>query len=127
MYNILICDDERDIVAALEIYLSAEGYGIYKAYTGMEALRILDEAPIHLVLMDIMMPGMDGISATVKLRERYNVPVIFLTAKSETDDKILGLTVGGDDYITKPFSPLEVIARVKSQLRRYATLGGIEK
>ncbi|MBO5257543.1 MAG: response regulator, partial [Clostridia bacterium] len=100
MYNILICDDERDIVAALEIYLSAEGYGIYKAYTGMEALRILDEAPIHLVLMDIMMPGMDGISATVKLRERYNVPVIFLTAKSETDDKILGLTVGGDDYIT---------------------------
>ena len=127
MYNILICDDERDIVAALEIYLSSERYGIYKAYTGMEALRILDEHPIHLVLMDIMMPGMDGISATVKLRESSNVPVIFLTAKSEMDDKILGLTVGGDDYITKPFSPLEVIARVKSQLRRYATLGGIEK
>ncbi len=127
MYNILICDDERDIVAALEIYLSSENYTIYKAYTGMEALHVLDEAPIHLVLMDIMMPGMDGISATVKLRERYNVPVIFLTAKSEMDDKILGLTVGGDDYITKPFSPLEVIARVKSQLRRYATLGGIEK
>lgn len=127
MYNILVCDDERDIAAALEIYLSAEGYGIYKAYTGMEALRILDEHPIHLILMDIMMPELDGISATVKLRERYNVPVIFLTAKSETDDKILGLTVGGDDYITKPFSPLEVIARVKSQLRRYATLGGIEK
>lgn len=127
MYNILVCDDERDIVAALEIYLSAEGYTIYKAYTGMEALRILDEADIHLVLMDIMMPGMDGISATAKLRERYNVPVIFLTAKSEMDDKILGLTVGGDDYITKPFSPLEVIARVKSQLRRYAMLGGIEK
>ena len=127
MYHILVCDDERDIVSALEIYLSAEGYGIYKAYTGMEALRILDEAEVHLVLMDIMMPGMDGISATVKLRERYNVPVIFLTAKSEMDDKILGLTVGGDDYITKPFSPLEVIARVKSQLRRYAMLGGIEK
>ncbi len=127
MYNILVCDDERDIVAALEIYLSSENYAIYKAYTGMEALRILDEADIHLVLMDIMMPGMDGISATVKLRERYNVPVIFLTAKSEMDDKILGLTVGGDDYITKPFSPLEVIARVKSQLRRYAMLGGIEK
>lgn len=127
MYNILVCDDERDIVAALEIYLSAEGYAIYKAYTGMDALRVLDENEIHLVLMDIMMPGLDGISATVKLRERYNVPVIFLTAKSEMDDKILGLTVGGDDYITKPFSPLEVIARVKSQLRRYATLGGIEK
>lgn len=127
MYNILVCDDERDIAAALEIYLSAEGYTIYKAYTGMEALQILDEADIHLILMDIMMPGMDGISATAKLRERYNVPVIFLTAKSEMDDKILGLTVGGDDYITKPFSPLEVIARVKSQLRRYAMLGGIEK
>ena len=127
MYNILICDDERDIVAALEIYLSSENYTIYKAYTGMEALRVLDEAPIHLVLMDIMMPGMDGISATVKLRERYNVPVIFLTAKSEDTDKILGLTVGADDYITKPFNPLEVIARVKAQLRRYAWLGGMDK
>ncbi|MGN1346024.1 MAG: response regulator transcription factor [Eubacteriales bacterium] len=127
MYHILVCDDERDIVAALEIYLSAEGYRIFKAYTGEEALRILEEKEIHLVLMDIMMPGLDGISATARLRERWNVPVIFLTAKGEMDDKILGLTVGGDDYITKPFSPVELIARVKSQLRRYATLGGIEK
>lgn len=127
MYNILVCDDEKDIVAALKIYLSGSEYYVYEAYDGQSALNLLEKEDIQLVLLDIMMPGMDGISATVKLRERYNVPVIFLTAKSEMDDKILGLTVGGDDYITKPFSPLEVIARVKSQLRRYATLGGIEK
>ncbi len=127
MYNILVCDDERDIVSALDIYLSAEGYCIYKAYTGEEALQVLAANEIHLILMDIMMPVMDGISATVKIREKYNVPVIFLTAKGEMNDKILGLTIGGDDYITKPFSPLEVIARVKSQIRRYAMLGGLEK
>lgn len=129
MYNILICDDERDIVSALEIYLSAEGYGIYKAYTGREAIDVLENSGciIHLILMDIMMPDMNGLEATAKIREDYNVPIVFLTAKSEMDDKILGLGIGGDDYITKPFSPIEVIARIKSQLRRYATLGGIDK
>ena len=127
MANILICDDERDIVTALKIYLSAEGYGLYEAYTGREALDIVRKHTIHLILMDIMMPEMDGISATAKLREEYNIPIILLTAKSEDTDKVLGLNVGADDYITKPFNPLEVIARVKSQLRRYTALGGAEK
>ena len=124
MYNILICDDERDIVSALKIYLSAEGYATYCAYTGAEALDILDKEDVHLVLMDIMMPVMDGISAMVKLREKSNVPVILLTAKSEDTDKVLGLTVGADDYVTKPFNTVELQARVKSQLRRYMKLGG---
>ena len=124
MYNILICDDERDIVSALRIYLSAEGYRIFEAHTGKEALDIVAGHEIHLILMDIMMPEMDGISATAKLREASNVPVILLTAKSEDSDKILGLNIGADDYITKPFNPIEVIARVKSQLRRYTSLGG---
>lgn len=123
MYNILICDDERDIVSALKIYLSAEGYGIFTAYTGKEALEILEKECIHLVLMDIMMPVMNGIDATVELRKSYNLPVIFLTAKSEDSDKILGLNIGADDYVTKPFNPIEVLARVRSQLRRYTQLG----
>lgn len=127
MYNLLICDDERDIRNALKIYLSAEGYKIFEAENGAEALAIASAEEIHLVLMDIMMPEMDGVSATVKLRENFNAPVIFLTAKSEDTDKILGLAAGADDYITKPFNPLEVIARVKAQLRRYAYFGGMEK
>lgn len=124
MYNILVCDDEKDIVSALKIYLSADGYQVFCAYNGKEALEVLEERDIHLVLMDIMMPGLDGISAMVKIREKSNVPVILLTAKSEDTDKVLGLTVGADDYITKPFNPVEVQARVKSQLRRYMQLGG---
>lgn len=124
MYNILICDDEKDIVAALKIYLQTAGYGIYEAYNGKEALAQVREHEIHLVLMDVMMPEMDGITAMVKIREETNLPVIMLTAKGEDTDKILGLEVGADDYITKPFNPVEVIARVKSQLRRYMQLGG---
>ncbi|MBQ8835947.1 MAG: response regulator transcription factor [Clostridia bacterium] len=124
MYNILICDDEKDIVSALKIYLEAEGYKTFSAYNGREALEIIEKEDIHLVLMDIMMPGMDGIEALSKLRERYNVPVILLTAKSEDSDKVLGLGVGADDYITKPFSPTETLARVRSHLRRYMQLGG---
>lgn len=124
MYNILICDDERDIVSALKIYLTPEGYTLFEAYNGMEALQILRQNEIHLVLMDIMMPQMDGIAATVKIREESNVPVILLTAKSEDTDKVLGLNIGADDYITKPFNPVEVLARVRSHLRRYMQLGG---
>lgn len=124
MYNILICDDERDIVSALKIYLEAEGYATFAAYNGKEALKVLSERDIHLVLMDIMMPEMDGISAMVKIRESSNVPVILLTAKGEDTDKVLGLNVGADDYITKPFNPVEMLARVRSQLRRYMQLGG---
>lgn len=124
MYNILICDDEKDIVSALRIYLQTAGYGIYEAYNGKEALSQIRKHEIHLVLMDIMMPEMDGITAMVKIREETNLPVILLTAKGEDTDKILGLEIGADDYITKPFQPVEVIARVKSQLRRYMQLGG---
>lgn len=123
MYNILICDDERDIVNALKIYLNDANYTLYEAYNGREALKVAAEQELHLVLMDIMMPEMDGIEAMVKIRETSNVPVILLTAKSEDADKVLGLTVGADDYITKPFNPIEVSARVKSQLRRYMQLG----
>lgn len=122
--NILVCDDEKDIVSALKIYLTAEGYEVFAAYSGMEAIHIIEEQEIHLVLMDIMMPQMDGIEAMVRIREFSNVPVILLTAKGEDTDKILGLNVGADDYITKPFNPMEVCARVKSQLRRYMQLGG---
>ena len=124
MYNILVCDDEKDIVSALKIYLTADGYQIFEAYNGKEALEIIKNQEIHLALMDIMMPEMDGITAMIKIREISNVPVILLTAKSEDTDKILGLTVGADDYVTKPFNPVEVQARVKSQLRRYMLLGG---
>ena len=124
MYNILICDDEKDIVNALKIYLADANYKLFEAYTGKEALKVIDSQEIHLVLMDIMMPVTDGISAMVKIREKSNVPVILLTAKSEDTDKILGLNVGADDYIAKPFNPVEVAARVRSQLRRYMQLGG---
>ena len=127
MYTVLICDDDRDIVSALEIYLRGEGYQTVAAYNGVEALRAMQEHEIHLVLMDVMMPELDGMRATAKLREEYNVPIILLTAKSEDSDKILGLNIGADDYITKPFNPLEVMARVKSQLRRYTSLGGADK
>lgn len=127
MYNILVCDDEKDIRNALQIYLSAEGYTVLQAEDGQAALDVLRQNEVHLVLMDIMMPGLDGMAATTKLRELYNIPVILLTAKSEDMDKILGLTVGADDYITKPFNPLEVLARVRAQLRRYTQLGGLPK
>ena len=123
MYNVLICDDQPDIVSALKIYLKPEGYRLFEATTGVQALEIIRREDIHLVLLDIMMPQMDGITATAKIREFSNVPIILLTAKSETEDKVLGLNVGADDYITKPFVPLEVLARVRSQLRRYAFLG----
>ena len=124
MAKILICDDDPDIVAALKIYLTNEDYMLYTASTGREALDCIRQNNIDLVLMDIMMPEMDGIAATVKLREEYNIPVIFLTAKSELSDKVLGLNVGADDYVTKPFDPVEVQARVRSHLRRYMRLGG---
>ena len=123
MYNILICDDQPDIVNALKIYLAPEGYHLFEAFTGKEALDIVQKNDIHLILLDVMMPVMDGITATAKIRETSNVPIILLTAKSETEDKVLGLNVGADDYITKPFVPVEVLARVRSQLRRYAKLG----
>ncbi len=124
MYNILVCDDEKDIVNALDIYLKSEGYNTILAYNGTEALEKVQREEIHLVLMDIMMPLMDGITAMVKIREISNIPVILLTAKGEDTDKILGLNVGADDYVTKPFNPVELMARVKSQLRRYMMLGG---
>lgn len=124
MSRILICDDEKDIVSALKIYLTAEGFETEEAYSGEQALQMLKVQDIDLVLMDIMMPGTDGLSATVKLRETSNVPVILLTAKSEDTDKVLGLNLGADDYVTKPCNPIELIARVRSQLRRYNTLGG---
>lgn len=123
MYNILICDDQPDIVNALKIYLTPEGYGLYTAADGKQALQVMQQEDIHLVLLDIMMPEMDGITATAKIREISNVPIILLTAKSETEDMVLGLNVGADDYITKPFVPVEVLARIRSQLRRYARLG----
>ena len=123
MYNVLVCDDEKDIVSALQIYLKSEGYQVFSAYNGKEALKIINREDIQLVLMDIMMPEMDGIEAMCKIREISNVPVILLTAKSEDTDKILGLNTGADDYITKPFNPVEVTARVRSQLRRYMQLG----
>ncbi len=123
MYNILICDDEKDIVSALKIYLSGSGYKTYEAYDGQQALDVIGENDIHLVLLDIMMPGIDGIEVLSRIRRDRNIPVIFLTAKSEDTDKILGLDVGADDYVTKPFNPVELMARVKSQLRRYIVLG----
>lgn len=123
MYNVLVCDDEKDIVSALRIYLTSEGYHVFEASNGKEAVEVVESEEIHLVLMDIMMPVMDGIQAMVKIREKSNVPVILLTAKGEDTDKVLGLTVGADDYVTKPFNPVELQARVKSQLRRYMLLG----
>ena len=126
MHTILICDDEPDIASALRIYLTAEGYEVLTAKDGQEALAIMESRQVHLVLMDVMMPKLDGISATARLRERSNVPIILLTAKSEDTDKVLGLTVGADDYVTKPFNPVELLARVRSQLRRYTLLGAME-
>ena len=123
MYNVLICDDQPDIVNALKIYLTPEGYQLFTATNGEEALALVRQQDIHLILLDIMMPLMDGITATARIREISNVPIILLTAKSETEDMVLGLNVGADDYITKPFIPVEVLARVRSQLRRYAKLG----
>ena len=123
MYNILVCDDDKEIVEAIEIYLSQEGYQIFKAYDGMEALEALKKNDIHLLLIDVMMPKLDGIRATMKIREYSGIPIIILSAKSEDVDKILGLNIGADDYVTKPFNPLELTARVKSQLRRYTQLG----
>lgn len=124
MCHVLVCDDEKDIVAALKIYLEAEGYHVLTASNGREALEVCAREKVELILLDIMMPGMDGITTMSRLRETSNVPVILLTAKSEDTDKILGLNVGADDYITKPFNPVEVLARVRSQLRRYLRLGG---
>lgn len=127
MYNILVCDDDKAIVEAIEIYLSQEGYHILKAYDGEQALKVLETEEVHLLLLDVMMPKLDGIRATLKIREKHSIPIIILSAKSEDVDKILGLNVGADDYVTKPFNPLELIARVKSQLRRYTQLGGTAK
>ena len=126
MYNILVVDDDKEIVESIEIYLKNEGFNIYKAYNGLEALEILMEEEIHLILMDIMMPKLDGIKATIKIREEKNIPIILVSAKSEDTDKIIGLNIGADDYITKPFNLLELIARVKSNLRRYVTLGNYD-
>ncbi len=123
MYNVLVCDDDREIVEAIEIYLSQEGYKVLKAYDGEEALKVLDREKVDLLIIDVMMPKLDGIRATLKIREKKNMPIIILSAKSEDADEILGLNVGADDYMTKPFNPLELTARVKSQLRRYTQLG----
>ena len=127
MANILVCDDDREIVDAIDIYLKNEGYHVVKAYDGEQAVAILQEEEIHLLIIDIMMPKMDGIRATIKIRETSSVPIIILSAKSEDEDKIKGLNIGADDYVTKPFNPLELVARVKSNLRRYTTLGSLEQ
>lgn len=124
-YTVLVCDDDPAIVDALEIYLKQENYEVVKAYTGAQALKALSEREIHLVLLDIMMPELDGLAATIKIREEMNIPIIILSAKSEDTDKITGLNFGADDYVTKPFNPLELMARVKSQIRRYTSLGNM--
>ena len=123
MFHILVCDDDKEIVEAIEIYLSQEGYDVLKAYDGIEAMEILEEKEVNLLIIDVMMPRLDGIRATLKIREKNSLPIIILSAKSEDSDKILGLNIGADDYLTKPFNPLELVARVKSQLRRYTQLG----
>ena len=125
--NILVVDDDREIVDSIAIFLSGEGYDVFKAYDGLDALEILSENEVHLMILDVMMPKLDGIKTLIKLRESRNIPVILLSAKSEDADKILGLTAGADDYVTKPFNPSELMARVKSQIRRYTTLGSIGK
>ena len=125
--NILVCDDDKEIAGAVEVYLKNEGYQVWKAYDGVEALNILEKELIHLIIMDVMMPRMDGMSTTMRIRETKNIPIIMLSAKTEDYDKIMGLNVGADDYVTKPFNPLELIARVKSQLRRYVNLGSLQK
>lgn len=127
MAKLLVCDDDKEIVEAIEIYLTQEGHKVLKAYDGQEALKVINENPVDLLIIDVMMPKLDGIRATLKIREKNNIPIIILSAKSEDADKILGLNVGADDYVTKPFSPLELVARVKSQLRRYTQLGSTKK
>ena len=127
MYNVLVCDDDKAIVRSIEIYLKADGYNVITAYDGKDALEKMKENTVHCIVMDIMMPKMDGISATLEIRQKSNVPLIFLSAKSEDTDKIAGLTFGGDDYVTKPFNPLELCARVRSQIRRYVSLGSMEE
>lgn len=123
MAKILVCDDDKDIVEAIDIYLTQEGYEVLKAYDGDEAIKVLKKNEVDLLIMDVMMPRLDGIRATLKIRENMSLPIIILSAKSEDADKILGLNIGADDYMTKPFNPLELVARVKSQLRRYTQLG----
>lgn len=125
MANILVCDDDREIVEAIDIYLQEEGYQVFRAYDGEQAVELLAREQIHLLIMDVMMPRMDGIAATLKIRESSSIPIIILSAKSEDKDKILGLNIGADDYVTKPFNPLELVARVKSNLRRYTSLGSL--
>lgn len=127
MYTILVCDDEKDIVDAIEIYLSQEGYRILKAYDGQQALDILKTEEVHLLLLDVMMPKLDGIHTIMKIRETSSIPIIVLSAKSQDSDKVLGLNLGADDYITKPFNPMELLARVKSQIRRYTNFGAAKE
>ena len=127
MQNILVCDDDKQIVEAIDIYLTGEGYHVIKAYDGYEALKILDSTPVDLMILDVMMPGLDGIRTTLKVRETSSIPIIILSAKSEDNDKILGLNIGADDSITKPFNPLELVARVKSHIRRYTQLGNMNQ
>ena len=127
MYNVLVCDDDKEIVEAIEIYLAQEGYRVLKAYDGDQTIKLLETEDVNLLILDVMMPRLDGIRATMKIREKHSIPIIILSAKSEDVDKILGLNVGADDYVTKPFNPLELLARVKSQLRRYTQLGGAAK
>ena len=126
MYTVLVCDDDKAILDSLEIYLKQESYRVLKADNGIKALDLIKENEVHCCILDIMMPGLDGLNTTVKLREKNNIPIILLSAKSEDTDKITGLTFGADDYVTKPFNPLELLARVKSQIRRYTRLGSME-
>ncbi len=127
MFNVLVCDDDKEIVEAIEIYLLQEGYRVLKAYDGLEAVEMMKANDVHLLIIDIMMPRLDGIHATLKIREESSIPIIILSAKSEDADKILGLNIGADDYVTKPFNPLELVARAKSQLRRYTKLGNMSE
>ena len=127
MQNILVCDDDKQIVEAISIYLTGEGYNVIKAYDGFDALKVMEKESLDLLILDVMMPGLDGIRTTLKIREKSSIPIIILSAKSEDTDKILGLNIGADDYITKPFNPLELVARVKSQLRRYTQLGNMNE
>ena len=127
MQNILVCDDDKQIVEAISIYLTGEGYNVIKAYDGFDALKVMEKESLDLLILDVMMPGLDGIRTTLKIREKSSIPIIILSAKSEDTDKILGLNIGADDYVTKPFNPLELVARVKSQLRRYTQLGNMNE
>lgn len=127
MQKILVCDDDKQIVEAISIYLTGEGYQVIKAFDGYDVLKILEKENVDLIILDVMMPGLDGIRTTLKIREKSSIPIIILSAKGEDTDKILGLNIGADDYITKPFNPLEMVARVKSQLRRYTQLGNMNE